>query len=61
MATKTINLSLDKDEYAFASSKKGSRTWKQVLFDGLEFKAYTPTKLEAYLQSRARESREKTK
>jgi len=61
MSVKTINLSLDKDEYAFASSKKGSRTWKQVLFDGLEYKAYVSTKLEAYLQSRPKGPRTKTK
>ena len=47
MSVKSINISLDKDEYAFAFAKKGERTWKQVLFDGLEYKVYVPAKLVA--------------
>lgn len=61
MAAKTINLTLDKDEYAFASSKKGPRTWKQVLFDGLEYKVFSSTKLEAYLQSQPSRTKPRTK
>lgn len=61
MAVKTINISLDKDEYAIAFSKKGERTWKQILFDGLEYKVYVPVKsliekptnLGAYIERRA--------
>ena len=41
MATKTINLTLDPEEYAYARRKKGTRTWWQVLLDGVEFKSYS--------------------
>jgi hypothetical protein len=63
MAIKTINLTLDPEEYAFAMSKKGERTWKEILFDGLEYKVYVPpkTKLEGYLQSHPRGPKTKTK
>lgn len=63
MAVKTINISLDKDEYAIAFSKKGERTWKQILFDGLEYKVYVPekrTKVATYLQSRPQTRKKKT-
>jgi hypothetical protein len=33
---KTINITLDEKEYAVALKKKGRRTWKQVLLDGLD-------------------------
>jgi ribosomal protein L25 (general stress protein Ctc) len=36
MSVKTINISLDEREYQNALKKKGNRTWKQVLMDGLE-------------------------
>ena len=42
MPTKTINLTLDPAEYAFAKKRKGSRTWRQILLDGVEYKAYKP-------------------
>jgi hypothetical protein len=65
MAIKTINLTLDKDEFAFAISKKGSRTWKEVLFDGLEWKRHgiehSKTKLGGYLQSHPEGPKTKTK
>jgi hypothetical protein len=38
MTVKTINISLDEGEYDRAWKKKGARTWKQVLLDGLEKK-----------------------
>jgi len=61
MSVKTINISLDKEEYAVAFAKKGSRTWKQILFDGLEYKVYVPvksvankpTKLASYVERHA--------
>lgn len=36
MPIKTINITLDEKEYANALKKKGRRTWKQVLLDGLD-------------------------
>ncbi len=36
MTVKTINIVLDDKEYAIALKKKGRRTWKQVLLDGLD-------------------------
>lgn len=33
---RTINLSLDENEYVRAFAMKGKRTWKQVLLDGLQ-------------------------
>ena len=36
MSVKNINIALDDDEYLRAQKKKGQRTWKQVLMDGLE-------------------------
>jgi hypothetical protein len=36
MTVKTINIVLDDKEYALALKKKGGRTWKQVLMDGLD-------------------------
>jgi hypothetical protein len=36
MSVKTINITLDEKEYAAAFKKKGRRTWKQVLLDGLD-------------------------
>jgi len=36
MTVKTINVSLDEKEYQIALKKKGKRTWKQVLLEGLE-------------------------
>ena len=36
MVVKTVNIPLDEREYAAAVKKKGRRTWKQVLLDGLE-------------------------
>jgi hypothetical protein len=36
MTVKTINITLDEKEYAAALKKKGRRTWKQVLEDGLD-------------------------
>jgi len=33
---KTINLSLDEQEYRLALETKGKRTWKEVLLDGLQ-------------------------
>ena len=33
---------MDAEEYDWAITKKGSRTWHQVLMDGLEFKSYSP-------------------
>jgi hypothetical protein len=33
---RTLNISLDEKEYKDAQKKKGGRTWKQVLMDGLE-------------------------
>lgn len=36
MTVRTINISLDEKEYAIALKKKGGRTWKQVLMDGLD-------------------------
>jgi hypothetical protein len=36
MPIKTINITLDEKEYANALKKKGGRTWKEVLMDGLE-------------------------
>jgi hypothetical protein len=38
MSVKTINVTLDQSEYDEAVRKKGKRTWKQVLMDGLEKK-----------------------
>lgn len=38
MSIKNINVALDEKEYANAFKKKGERTWKQVLLDGLEKK-----------------------
>ena len=36
MTVRTINISLDEKEYQNALKKKGDRTWKEVLLDGLE-------------------------
>ncbi len=36
MSPKTINIIMDEDEHKRALKKKGTRTWKQVLEDGLE-------------------------
>jgi hypothetical protein len=36
MSVKTINITLDEKEYQNALKKKGRRTWKQVLLDGLD-------------------------
>ena len=35
MTVKTINISLDEREFLNALKKKGDRTWKEVLMDGL--------------------------
>jgi hypothetical protein len=35
MSVRTINITLDEKEYQNARKKKGGRTWKQVLEDGL--------------------------
>ena len=35
MSPKTINIILDEEEHTKALKKKGKRTWKQVLEDGL--------------------------
>jgi ribosomal protein L25 (general stress protein Ctc) len=36
MSVKTINITLDEKEFQNAMKKKGNRTWKEVLMDGLE-------------------------
>ena len=36
MPVKTVNITLDEKEYQNALKKKGGRTWKQVLEDGLD-------------------------
>ena len=36
MTVRTVNISLDEKEYQNALKKKGGRTWKQVLLDGLD-------------------------
>jgi hypothetical protein len=36
MSVRTINITLDDKEYQNAHKKKGRRTWKQVLLDGLD-------------------------
>ena len=36
MAVKTVLIPLDEREYLGAVKKKGKRTWKQVLMDGLD-------------------------
>ncbi len=38
MSPKTINIILDEEEHRRALKKKGERTWKQVLEDGLDKK-----------------------
>ena len=38
MSIKNINIAFDEKEFAYAQKKKGNRTWKQVLLDGLESK-----------------------
>jgi hypothetical protein len=45
MPVKIINIMLDEGEYAYAMSKKGSRTWKAIFLDGVEFKAYSPVRV----------------
>jgi len=36
MTVHTINITFDEKEYQNAQKKKGGRTWKEVLLDGLE-------------------------
>jgi hypothetical protein len=36
MSPRTINIIMDEAEHKSALKKKGERTWKQVLKDGLE-------------------------
>lgn len=36
MTIKNINVALDEKEYKNALKKKGARTWKEVLMDGLQ-------------------------
>jgi hypothetical protein len=40
MTVKVINIVLDEEEYAYALSKKGKRTWRMIFMDGIEWRVY---------------------
>jgi hypothetical protein len=44
MPIKTMNFTIDLEEYRFALKKKQGRTWREVFLDGLEWKKYEPVK-----------------